>query len=99
MRTHAATRLAIMALLVGAGCSDEDFQVTPIYNHANARVVVQMNRGLESGEQLFVQTRRGNFGVLDCAQLSKQIAAVEDTSGENIDGPLVDAALTKSFYG
>src|SRR5688572_7101805 len=99
MRTHAATRLAIMALLLGAGCSDEDFKVTPIYNHANGRVVIQMNRSLDTGEVLYVQARRGNFGVLDCTQLSKQMAPVEDASGETIDGPLVDPALTKGFYG
>ena len=88
-----------MALIVGAGCSDEDFKVTPIYNHANGRVVVQLNRSLESGETLFVQARRGNFGVLDCAQLAQQIAPLEETSGESIDGPLVDPKLTKPFYG
>lgn len=99
MRTHAATRLAIFALVLGAGCSGEDFEVTPIYNHANGRVVIQMNRSLSSSETLYVQARRGNFGTLDCTQLAQQIAPVEDASGESIDGPLVDPKLTKPFYG
>ncbi len=99
MRTHAATRFAIMALLagVGAGCS-EDFVVTPIYNHANGRVVVQLSRSLD-GEQLYVQARRGTFGTLDCRKLATEIEAVADANGEDIDGPLIDPKLTKSFYG
>jgi mono/diheme cytochrome c family protein len=88
-----------MAVLASTGCSDEDFKVTPIYNHANSRVVIQLNRSLSGSESLFVQARRGNFGVLDCTKLSKEIPALTETSGEEIDGPLVDAKLTKGFYG
>ncbi|MBA3397356.1 MAG: PPC domain-containing protein [Deltaproteobacteria bacterium] len=102
MRTHAATRLAIFGLLAlgaGVGCTGDDFEVTPIYNHANGRVVVQLSRGLASDEQLFVQARRGKFGTLDCTQLAQTIPAVADTAGNDIDGPLVDSKLTKSFYG
>ncbi len=88
-----------MAILAGAGCSGDDFEVTPIYNHANGRVVIQLNRSLSDSETLYVQTRRGNFGVLDCTQLATQLAPLTETAGEEIDGPLVDPKLTKSFYG
>ena len=72
--TRTATRLAI-ALIAFGGCSDsEDFAVTPIYNHANGRVVIQITRDIDSDETLFVQARRGNFGVLDCNQLAASIA-------------------------
>ena len=81
-----------------AGCSDE-FVVTPIYNHANARVVVQLSRDLASSEQVYVQARRGKFGKLDCTQLTKAVPPIEGASGSSIDGPLVDPALTKPFYG
>jgi hypothetical protein len=96
MRIRAATGLAIT--LAAGACSD-DFVVTPIYNHANGRVVVELTRDLESSETLYVQTRRGSFGVLDCRMLALQIPAVEDASGDKIDGPLVDVKLTKPFYG
>src|SRR5688572_8070036 len=99
MWTRTATRVAILSVAL-VGCSDsDDFSVTPIYNHANGRVVVSMSRDIASDEQLFVQARRGNFGVLDCNQLAASIAAVEDASGDMIDGPLVDPKLTKPFYG
>ena len=97
MRTVPATGVAILAIV--AGCSGDDFEISPIYNHANGRVVVQMNRDISSSETLFVQVRRGNFGVLDCAQLSQQLAPVEGAAGSEIDGPLVDPKLTKPFYG
>ena len=73
MRTFAATRVAILATLtLGAtGCEDE-FVVTPLYNHANGRVVIEMNRDLEGSEQLFTRARRGSFGKLDCTKLAKR---------------------------
>ena len=99
MISRTATRVAILSIAL-AGCSDsDDFKVTPIYNHANGRVVVQMSRDIDSGETLFVQARRGKFGVLDCTQLAASIAPVEDATGDSIDGPLVDPKLTKPFYG
>ena len=100
MRTSAATRVAILATLSLAalpGCEDE-FTLTPMYNHANSRVVIQVSRELGGSEQLFVRTRRGNFGELDCAKLAQEVEPVADTSGERIDGPLVDQALTVPFY-
>ena len=97
MLPRPATRLAILALLLGAACTDER-EVTPLYNHANGRIVIQMNQSLGSSEQLFTRARRGNFGQLDCAKLATEITPVEETSGESIDGPVVDAALTKSIY-
>jgi len=89
--------VALFTLLLGA-CSGEDFVVTPLYNHANGRVVVDLTRPLETGETLHVRARRGSFGQLDCKQLAAEIAPIEDATGERIDGPLVDPALTKPFY-
>jgi len=80
------------------GCSD-DFALTPIYNHANGRVVVELSRDIEGSETLHVQVRRGKFGVLDCAHHASDLPAVEGASGSRIDGPYVDPKLTKPFYG
>jgi hypothetical protein len=98
--TRAATRVAILATLTVtafAGCDDEQ-EYTVMYNHANSRVVMKLATELDSGQKLFIQTRRGHFGTLDCAQLSQQVTAVDDTSGTSIDGPLVDQKLTVPFY-
>jgi hypothetical protein len=100
MRTRAATRVAILATLTlgaAAGCTPE-FEVTPMYNHANGRIVIELTRSLEGNEQLFTRARRGQFGKLDCAKLVTEISAVEEASGEKIDGPVVDQKLTKAFY-
>ena len=99
MRCLAATGLSISLVAALAACGSDAFEVTPIYNHANGRVVVELSRGIEGSERLFVQVRRGKFGVLDCAKLSREIAAVEGASGSRIDGPFVDPSLTKPFYG
>jgi len=100
MRICAATRVAIFASLSLAGLAgcEEEFKVTPLYNHANSRVVIEVTRELESSEQLFVRARRGRFGQLDCAKLAQEIEPVADTSGERIDGPIVDQKLTVPFY-
>ena len=95
MRTRAASRIAIPCLVL-LGCSGE-LELTPLYNPANGRVVIATNQGI-GGKQLYVQVRRGHFGVLDCKQLSAAIAPVEDLSGERIDGPYVEPALTRPFY-
>jgi hypothetical protein len=98
MPPRTATGLAILGVAL-IGCGGDDFEITPIYNSANGRIVVEMSRDLADDEQLFVQARRGNFGVLDCAQLAASIAPVENASGDMIDGPFVDPKLTKGFYG
>ncbi|NVB76864.1 MAG: hypothetical protein HOV81_00580, partial [Kofleriaceae bacterium] len=95
MRTRPATRLAIPTLLLIA-CSP-DLEVKPLYNPANGRVVIQVNDDV-SDKQLFVQVRRGEFGKLDCKNIPSSMEQVQDTSGDRIDGPFVDPALTKPFY-
>ncbi len=81
-------------------CSDDEFVVKPIYNHANGRVVVQLiNRDLEAEESIFVRTRRGTFGTLDCAELAANTAFQIPGGGVELDGPYVEPALTKAFYG
>jgi hypothetical protein len=91
-----AIRLAtVLALLVG--CSG-DFTAKPIYNHANGRVVVELSDDID-GRTLYVRARRGSFGTLDCAKLRDEVEPVAGASGTRIDGPVVDPALTKPFYG
>src|SRR5205814_7678630 len=97
MRSLPATRLAICALLLVGACSD-DLALTPLYNPANGRVVIQVNQDI-GDKQLYVQVRRGKFGTLDCKQMAKSLTAVEDLSGDRIDGPFVQPELTKPFYG
>ena len=64
MRLPPATRLA-MCLALLAACGD-DLKVTPIYNHANGRVVIELSQDLD-GKQLYVRTRRGKFDTLEDA--------------------------------
>ncbi len=85
--------------MVACSGSDDRLVVTPLYNHANNRVVVSLSRELEGGQRVFVDVRRGNFGALDCAELASRVTALDDTSGVMFDGPLVDPKLTKPFYG
>jgi hypothetical protein len=100
MRTSAATRLAILTFAAhGLAACTPDLEVTPLYNHANGRVFVQMNRDIESDETLFIRARRGSFGVLDCAKVVTEISGISGASGDKIDGPAIDPALTKAFYG
>ncbi|MBL0217561.1 MAG: PPC domain-containing protein [Myxococcales bacterium] len=98
MLSHPATRLAILVSLLGAAACTEEREVTPLYNHANGRIVIQTNQSIGDNERLYTRARRGNFETLDCAKLASEIDAVEDTSGDPIDGPVVDIALTKSIY-
>src|SRR5687767_10847312 len=95
MRFAPATRLAISSLLL-VSCSDE-LELTPLYNPANGRVVIEVNKDIDDNE-LFVRVRRGSFGVLDCKKMKSELEKVEDLSGSKIDGPFVDQALTKPFY-
>lgn len=91
----AATRLAIPCLLL-LGCSRE-LEVTPLYNPANGRIVIEVNKDI-ADKQLYVGVRRGHFGQLDCKKMAASLTQVEDLSGHRIDGPFVDPALTKPFY-
>ena len=101
MRIRPAIRVAILASLAlggAAGCDDDEFALTPLYNHANGRIVIELGTELADGEQLFVRARRGDFGTLDCSKLIAEVEPIDETSGTSIDGPVVDQALTKSFY-
>ena len=95
MRIAPATRLAIPCLVL-LGCSSE-LEVTPLYNPANGRVVVEVNKDI-GDKQLYVGVRRGSFGQLDCKNMATSLTKVEDLSGDRIDGPFVDPALTEPFY-
>ncbi|MGE3542674.1 MAG: PPC domain-containing protein [Kofleriaceae bacterium] len=88
----------MVGLLAVAGCSDDGLELTPLYNHANGRIVIELNQELD-GQTLYTRARRGSFGQLDCAKLAAEIAPVDNASGTRIDGPLVEIALTRSFYG
>src|SRR5262245_45888808 len=94
MRTCLASRVAIPCLML-LGCSG-DLELTPLYNPANGRVVIRVNQDVDD-KQLFVRVRRGTFGKLDCKHRDG-LEQVQDTSGDHIDGPFVDPALTKQFY-
>ena len=79
MPSRAATRVAILATLsLGAvtGCTEE-FVVTPLYNHANTRIVIELSYELDSGDQLYTRARRGNwFGREDQRREATLSAAV-----------------------
>ena len=96
---HRVVRLALCVSLVAA-CSgdDEELVVTPLYSHATGRVVIELSEELGGGSSVFVDVRRGSFGTLDCAELAGRVAAITP-SGKMFDGPTVDVALTKPFYG
>jgi len=86
MRIRPAIRVAILTSLAlggAAGCDGDEFELTPLYNHANGRVVIELGTELADGEQLFVRARRGNFGVLDCAKLVTEVEPIERCSGHN----------------
>ena len=98
MLSRPATRIAILVSLLGASACTDEREVAVLYNHANARIVIQTNTSIGSNERVYTRARRGNFNTLDCAKLAAEIAPLDETSGENIDGPTVDIALTKSVY-
>ncbi len=96
MRTSAATRVAILAsLTLGVTACDEELQVTPLYNHANSRIVIELNQSVDGA--IYTRARRGSFGTLDCAQLVNEVESISANEGRN-DGPIVDQDLTKPFY-
>jgi hypothetical protein len=93
---------ALIAVTLIPACSsgdNEELQLTPIYNQATGRATVQVTRDLEGGEKLFMRVRRGSFGALDCKALANETEALVDSSDQIWFGPVVDTALTKSFYG
>ena len=94
MPSRPAIRFAICLLL--AGCSDE-LKITPLYNPANGRIVIETNQDIDD-KQLFLRARRGSFDQLDCKTMTGKLEQVEDTSGSRIDGPFVDPSLTQQFY-
>src|SRR5438128_140650 len=91
-----ATRVAATAAVMICGCSG-DLVVRPLYNHSNGRIVIDTNQDL-GGKTIYTQARRGKFGTLDCNALASTIPSIAGGEGK-IDGPFVDAALTKPFYG
>ena len=93
-----ATRVAVLATMMGFGCS-ADLAIKPMYNHSNGRIVVDVQNQDLDGKELYVRARRGSFGTLDCAQLKSTSTAIATTGEGHIDGPFVDTALTKPFYG
>jgi Bacterial pre-peptidase C-terminal domain len=96
MRTVTATRLAIVSAVFLGACSD-DLDVKPLFNHSNGRIVVQTNQDL-GGKDVYTAARRGSFGTIDCDALRSTAKAISGGEGK-IDGPFVDPALTKPFYG
>ncbi|MEZ4366379.1 MAG: hypothetical protein R2939_08840 [Kofleriaceae bacterium] len=100
MRTSKLLTLVVASGLAGAGlggCGD-DLEVTPVYNPNTGRVEVHMSRSLEDGETLFVQARRGNYGTLDCAALSRQLQPVSASEGTRYwpgHRPVAAAALLR----
>src|SRR5690606_25626490 len=58
---------------------------------------VEVNKDI-GDKQLYVGVRRGTFGQLDCKKMATSLTKVEDLSGDRIDGPFVDPALTEPFY-
>jgi hypothetical protein len=96
LRPYLAT--AVLAMLVGA-CTTDSLSVTALYNPKTGRVVVEASRELEGDEALFVRTRRGTFGTIDCAEVAATTERLSGGGGLSIEGPAVEPALTKPFYG
>src|SRR3569832_1855883 len=94
MRTRTASRVAILIVL--GACSGAP-AAPPPPPPSNGRIVIQTNQDLD-GKQVYTAARRGKFGTIDCAALKSTAQPL--TGGEGrIDGPFVDPALTKPFYG
>jgi len=93
-----ATRLAIATVLLGACGGDGTLTVKPLFDPTTRQVVVELSRELDGSEAVFLRTRRGHFGTLDCAELAASTQPLVAT-GASVTGPVVDPALTKPFYG
>jgi hypothetical protein len=93
------TAVAAVALMPACTSDEAEIELTPIYNQSTGRATVSVSRDLESGEQLFMRARRGSFGTLDCQALATESTALADSSEQTWFGPVVETALTKSFYG
>ena len=89
-------RFAICLTLVACGSDDDELVVTPLYNHANGRAVIELSKQVDG--DIYVDARRGSFGTLDCAELATRVAPARG-SELKIEGPLVDPKLLKPFYG
>src|SRR5665647_434413 len=88
LRPYLAT--ALLTMLVGA-CTDDSLSVKPLYNPTTRHVVVEASRDLASDEALFVRTRRGQLGTIDCAEVAATTEPIS-SSGLSIEGPEVDPA-------
>ncbi len=95
-----SARAVLGLTLLFAACSDDEsaLEVKPLYNPTTGHVVVELSREPASDEVVYQRARRGHFDTLDCAELADSTESVE-ANGETVTGPLVDPALTKSFYG
>ena len=80
-----------------AGCDDDEFALTPLYNHANGRIVIELDRDA-GGRRAAVhprpprQLRRPRLPEAD----HRDRAGRGRRRATTIDGPVVDQALTKS---
>lgn len=86
------------ASLLGGGCGDDEFVVTPLYDPTTTRAQVELSRGLSGSEQIHMRVRRGSFGTLDCATQAPSLPTVTDAAGKLWFGPVVPNELTKPFY-
>jgi hypothetical protein len=102
LRFHLWTLVPMAALVASAGCSGGGDKITPLYNHATGRVLVQMPSELGDGDVLYARARRGTLGAgqLDCASLYGTLEGLVDRDDDmRYYGPPVDQALTVPFYG
>jgi hypothetical protein len=92
------------ALALQAACSSsEPTKVDVGYDPASHRILVTVNRPLESGERLHARVRMGAVGELDCAT---QVASIERIDERQLAGrgdptfagPLVDDAIFEPVY-
>ena len=97
---NTSARAVLFGVLLLGACSDDDVELTakPLYDPTTGHAVVELSRELASDETLYVRARRGTLGTLDCAELADTTEAIP-ANGTTVEGPLVDAALTKPFYG
>ncbi|HJZ86712.1 MAG TPA: PPC domain-containing protein [Polyangia bacterium] len=88
-----------MCILGCSGTDGDGFDMIVVYDPSPNRVGVTLSRPLSSGEAIYQRVRRGRFGQLQCTELVSERTPIANDGSKHLDGPEVDPALLKPFYG